>query len=128
VGLERPRAARLADLPSQPKVASCWFARSLTAQIRPNRGRQGRYKYSFPGKKKLMALGIYPDVPLAAASRLHDAALQLLASGVERCLFQRMLIFGRRSGQKFLIIIRRRIQPSLFVPSAFGNSGLTKDG
>jgi hypothetical protein len=66
-------------------------------EIRPNRGRLGRYKYSFAGKKKATDLGIYPDVPLAATRRRHEAARQLLASGVEPRLFQRMLIFGRRS-------------------------------
>jgi integrase len=57
--------------------------RGLYLEVRPNGGKLWRYKYSFDGKEKLMALGTYPDVPLAAARRLHGAARQLLASGVD---------------------------------------------
>lgn len=40
-----------------------------------------RYKYRLAGKQKLMALGAYPDVSLAAARELHQNARKLVAGG-----------------------------------------------
>jgi integrase len=57
--------------------------RGLYLEVRPNGGKLWRYKYGFAGKGKLMALGTYPDVPLAFARRQHEAARQLLASGID---------------------------------------------
>lgn len=67
----RPNSYRLTD------------GRGLYLEVRPNGGKLWRYKYSFDGKEKLMALGIYPDVPLAVARTRHLSARQLLASGVD---------------------------------------------
>lgn len=40
-----------------------------------------RLKYRYQGKEKLLALGKYPDVGLAAARKLRDAARERLAAG-----------------------------------------------
>jgi len=40
-----------------------------------------RFKYRYQGKEKLLALGKYPDVGLAAARKLRDAARERLAAG-----------------------------------------------
>lgn len=37
--------------------------------------------YRFDGKQATLALGVYPDVPLAAARKRRDEARQLLADG-----------------------------------------------
>jgi len=57
--------------------------RGLYLEVRPHGGKLWRWKYRFDAKEKLMALGIYPDVPLATARRKHEAGRELLASGVD---------------------------------------------
>jgi len=44
-------------------------------------GKLWRLKYRFDGKQKLLALGKYPDLPLANARRRRDEARTLLAEG-----------------------------------------------
>jgi hypothetical protein len=39
--------------------------------------------YRFEGKQKLLALGVYPDVPLVLAREHDEAAYKLLATGVD---------------------------------------------
>ena len=51
--------------------------------VAPNGGRYWRYSYRFNGKQKTLALGVYPDVPLAMARARHQRARQLLADGVD---------------------------------------------
>ena len=46
-------------------------------------GKLWRWKYRIDGKEKLMALGKYPDVPLAEARRRHLDARRLLAVGID---------------------------------------------
>jgi hypothetical protein len=46
-------------------------------------GKLWRFKYRHDRKQKLMALGQYPDVPLALARERHAAARALLARGVD---------------------------------------------
>jgi integrase len=42
-----------------------------------------RWKYRFAGKEKRLALGVYPEVSLAAVREARDGARKLLASGVD---------------------------------------------
>jgi hypothetical protein len=42
-----------------------------------------RLKYRFAGKEKLLALGVYPEVGLAAARRKRDEAREFLAGGTD---------------------------------------------
>ena len=46
-----------------------------------NGGRYWRYDYRFAGKRKTLALGTYPDIKLADARNLHQAAREWLARG-----------------------------------------------
>lgn len=46
-------------------------------------GKYWRMDYRSAGKRKTLALGVYPDVPLAAARERRDAARRLLASGID---------------------------------------------
>ena len=46
-------------------------------------GKYWRWKYRHGGKEKVMALGVYPDVPLAKAREQHTAARAVLASGAD---------------------------------------------
>lgn len=51
--------------------------------VTPTGGKLWRYKYRHGGLQKLMALGQYPDVPLALARERHATARRLLATGVD---------------------------------------------
>jgi len=57
--------------------------RGLYLLVTPTGGKLWRYKFSFEGRPRPMALGSYPGVPLATARQKHLAARQLLASGVD---------------------------------------------
>lgn len=48
-----------------------------------NGGRYWRYDYRFAGKRLTLALGTYPDVKLADARKLHQAAREWLARGYD---------------------------------------------
>ena len=57
--------------------------RGLYLQIMPSGGRLWRWDYRFEGKRKTMALGSYPDVPLLSARERHAEARHVLASGTD---------------------------------------------
>jgi integrase len=51
--------------------------------INPNGSKAWRYKYRFLGKEKLLAIGVYPEISLAAARKEHSEARKLLIEGVD---------------------------------------------
>jgi integrase len=51
--------------------------------VTPTGGKLWRYKYRHGGLQKLMAIGKYPDVPLALARERHAEARRLLATGID---------------------------------------------
>jgi integrase len=51
--------------------------------VTPAGGKLWRWAYRFGGKRKLMAFGQYPDVPLVGARERHAAARKLLAAHVD---------------------------------------------
>jgi hypothetical protein len=46
-------------------------------------GKYWRFDYSFLGKRKTLALGVYPDVSLAKARARRQEARELLADGID---------------------------------------------
>ncbi len=52
-------------------------------EISPSGGKYWRLKYRFLGKEKRLALGVYPDVPLAAAREKREDARKKLAAGLD---------------------------------------------
>ncbi len=50
-------------------------------QLDKSGGKYWRMNYRFAGKDKTLALGVYPDVPLAAARKKRDEARERLAAG-----------------------------------------------
>jgi integrase len=52
-------------------------------EVSPAGGKYWRLKYRFGGKEKRLALGVYPDVPLAAARKKRDDAREKLAAGTD---------------------------------------------
>lgn len=51
--------------------------------VTPAGQRYWRLKYRASGKEKLLALGVYPDVTLAAARRKRDEAREKMAAGID---------------------------------------------
>ncbi|KWF29042.1 integrase [Burkholderia cenocepacia] len=51
--------------------------------VEPTGKKYWRQKYYFAGKEKLLALGVYPDVSLAAARKKRDEARAKLAEGID---------------------------------------------
>lgn len=57
--------------------------KGLYLLIQPAGGRYWRMDYRFAGKRKTLALGVYPDVKLAGARERRDTARSQLADGVD---------------------------------------------
>src|SRR5438046_985990 len=55
----------------------------LYIEIAPAGGRWWRFAYRFGGKRKLLSLGVHPDVSLADARDRRDAARRLLSNGTD---------------------------------------------
>jgi hypothetical protein len=66
-------------------------AGGLYLLVVPKDGRYGRYNYRFNGKQKTLALGIYPDVPLATARARHQEARRQLADRMDPAIEKRAL-------------------------------------
>ncbi|MFM0618015.1 integrase arm-type DNA-binding domain-containing protein [Paraburkholderia nemoris] len=52
-------------------------------EIAPSGGKYWRLKYRFGGRERRLALGVYPDVSLAAARKKRSAAREQLAAGID---------------------------------------------
>lgn len=52
-------------------------------EVAPSGGKYWRLKYRFAGKEKRLALGVYPDVSLAAAREKRDDARKKLAADID---------------------------------------------
>ncbi len=80
---------RNARCPDGRAAARLWDADGLYLEARATGAKLWRLKYRFAGKEKLLALGAYPDVPLAGrgaakgARQLRDEARALLRDGVD---------------------------------------------
>lgn len=55
--------------------------KGLYLLVHPQNGKYWRYDYRFSGKRKTLALGVFPDVSLADARALHQQARGSLSSG-----------------------------------------------
>lgn len=72
------RNAKLTD-----KAQKLFDGGGLFLLVTPTGQRYWRLKYRVAGKEKLLALGVYPDVSLAAARKKRDEAREKLAAGVD---------------------------------------------
>src|SRR5690606_33844001 len=57
--------------------------RGLFLLVQPSGSKLWRFKYRHQGKEKLLALGKYPDVSLAAARKRRDAAREQVAAELD---------------------------------------------
>jgi Arm DNA-binding domain len=65
------------------KPRKLFDTRGLYLKVMPNGGRYWRFDYQFNGKYKTLALGTYPDVPLARARERHHEARRQLSDGID---------------------------------------------
>jgi diguanylate cyclase (GGDEF)-like protein/PAS domain S-box-containing protein len=63
--------------------------------LRPDGSRYWRLDYRFDGKRKTLALGVYPEVGLAEARRRRNAAKSLLAAGQDPAAVRKAGRHGR---------------------------------
>ena len=59
--------------------------RGLYVYVSITGARNWRFDYRYEGKRKTLALGAYPDVPLAAAREKREEARKLIAAGGDPC-------------------------------------------
>jgi integrase len=80
----------------------------LYLEISPSGGKLWRLKYRFNGKEKRLALGIYPDAPLAKARDKRDKARQLLADGIDPSENRKAIraAQGDRAANSFEVVAR----------------------
>lgn len=69
-------------------------SRGLYLHVMPNGGRYWRFDYAFNGKRKTLALGVYPDVPIARARSRHQEARERLAQGLDPAVDRRATLVG----------------------------------
>jgi len=51
--------------------------------INPNGGKYFRFDYRFDGKRKTLAIGVYPDTSLKQARERRDIARKQIAEGID---------------------------------------------
>jgi len=68
------------------KPAKLFDGRGLFLIVTPTGGKWWRFRYSFDGKEKLLALGTYPDVSLASARKRRDEAPSLADTMKEKII------------------------------------------
>ncbi len=64
--------------------------RGLQLWITPQGGKYWRFEYRHLGKRKLLSLGVYPDVPLERARQKVDAARRQVADDVDPSEIKRL--------------------------------------
>lgn len=55
----------------------------LILLVKTSGAKYWRYRYTFAGREKMLALGVYPAVSLAAAREKRDEARRSVAAGVD---------------------------------------------
>jgi integrase len=68
---------------SGPKTIRLSDGRGMYLEIVPAGGKWWRFKYRFAGRERRMSLGVYPDVPLAAARERREEARRQVAAGID---------------------------------------------
>ena len=72
-----------AVIKAKPKAKQYKLADSggMYLLVYPSGSKYWRYDYSYTAKRKTLALGVFPDISLAGARRLHQQARETIASG-----------------------------------------------
>lgn len=80
----------------------------LYLEVAPSGGKWWRFRYAFEGKSKLISLGVYPDVSLAAARERRAEARRLVAEGIDPSQHRKATkaMRAERAGNSFEAIAR----------------------
>ncbi|WP_368413390.1 Arm DNA-binding domain-containing protein [Dongia sp.] len=65
------------------KTQRLFDEKGLYLELSPAGGKWWRFKYRFGDKEKRLALGTYPEVPLALARERRDDARKLVAQAID---------------------------------------------
>lgn len=89
--------------------------RGLYLLVSPSGGKLWKLKYRLLGKEKKLSLGAYPDVGLAKARKLRDAARERLADGHDPALEKKKARFAARlsAGITFASVAREYIDTKM---------------
>jgi hypothetical protein len=80
------RDAKCRSAQPGPRLQKRTDGGGLQLWLQPTGARLRRFAYRFDGKQKLLALGVYPTVPLARARQAREDAKRILADGVDPAL------------------------------------------
>ena len=76
-------ASELRSVKLRAKPVRMFDDQGLFLLLNPAGRRCWRFKYRIDGREQLLALGIYPDMPLTLARDRREEARQLLAKGID---------------------------------------------
>src|SRR5271167_5115156 len=79
----RLSTAKIQNATAQKKTVRLFDGRGLYLEIAPTGSKWWRFKYRFAGKERRISLGVYPDVPLAAAREKREEARRQVAAGID---------------------------------------------
>ena len=66
-----------------PKPYKCADGHGFYLEIFPNGSKYWRLKYRYGGKEKRLAIGVFPEIPLAEAREARDFARRQLRDGID---------------------------------------------
>ena len=84
-----------------PRLQKLTDGGGLQLWLQPTGARLWRFAYRFAGKQKLLALGVYPTVPLARARQAREDAKRLLADGLDPALEKKRQAQARADAPTF---------------------------
>jgi len=81
--LQKLAATAIRQAKPNPKAYKLTDGGGLYLFIHPKGGKYWRYDYRYAGKRKTLALGVYPDTSLSDARSKHQTARQTLDTGID---------------------------------------------
>ena len=93
--------ARCRSAQPGPRLQKLTDGGGLQLWLQPTGSRLWRLAYRFDGKQKLLAIGVYPTVPLARARQAREEAKRLLAEGLDPALEKKRQAQARADAPTF---------------------------
>ena len=84
-----------------PRLQKLTDGGGLQLWLQPTGARLWRFAYRFDGKQKLLALGVYPTVPVARARQARADAKRILADGLDPALEKKRQAQARADAPTF---------------------------
>jgi integrase len=102
-----------------PRATKLFDGRGLFLLVQPTGSRYWRFKYRINGKEKLLALGVYPDVPLKLARERREEARRLMDSGIDPSAKRQAEKISRSDtfeaiAREWLALQERRLSPATY--------------